>query len=401
MLLHIALKDLKIIFRDRQALAVMLVMPLLIVVILGSALGSSFSPQLAIQRFTVGVVNNDEGLMSQIFINEVLRGKLSDMFSTFVIDEQKAEEMLKSEAAPAVIVIPEGFSESIENGKPVRIDIKAHGDSRLKSGIVRSVTEGFAENLSMGYAGAFATLDTLKKYNIPFNAQANGVSNATAIMGGLQKKLGSEMLKFKEIDQEKQKTISAMSYYSAAMLVMFLLFGANTGTKLIIEERESRTLGRLISARPGKAALITGKFLGLMLICFTQAVILIIFTQLFYGVNWGVSLTGIALVTLSSAFAAAAFGMFIAAIARTVKVADGLGQLFIQAFTVIGGGMWPIYLMPEPVKIAARFTLNWWAFNGYHDLMMGMNPQTVLPYCGILVLMGLAYLSFGILKFRV
>ncbi|MHB8126657.1 MAG: ABC transporter permease [Desulfitobacteriaceae bacterium] len=401
MLFHIALKDLKIIFRDRKALAVMLVMPLIIVMILGSALGNVFNKELVVQKFSIGVVNHDEGILSQIFINQVLRENMAKMFNTFVVDEEKANEMQKEKVVPCIIVIPQDFSADLEKNIPVKLMIRSTDDGQLKSSIVQSVTEGFAKNISLGYAGAFAAGEVFHKYAIPVTKPSASMSEVSAIMSELQKKLGSEMLEFVVVEQEKQKSLSAIEYYSAAMLVMFLLFGANMGSRLIIEERENKTLGRIISARPGKVTLIAGKFLGLTLICFVQATILIVFTHFFYRINWGSSLSGLLLTTLAAVFAAAAFGIFIAALARTPKAADGLGQLFIQTFTILGGGMFPIYLMPDSMKTIAKFTLNWWAFNGYHNLMLHNDLTTVLPGCGVLLLMGIAYLGAGVLRFRV
>jgi ABC-2 type transport system permease protein len=209
------------------------------------------------------------------------------------------------------------------------------------------------------------------------------------------------LVKFTEVNEEKKRNLSGIQYYSAAMLVMFMLFGSNYGTKLMVEERESRTLGRLMSTRVSRVTLITGKFLGLFLICLTQSLILMVFTRLVYGVHWGNSLPGLALVTLCAVFAGAALGMLIASLAKTVKAADGIGQLFIQTFTIIGGGMIPIYVMPESIRFMANFTLNWWAMKGYNDLMMGMGVTAVLPYCGILALMGAAYLTLGVWRFKV
>jgi ABC-2 type transport system permease protein len=401
MFFHIAFKDLKIIFKDRKALAVMLVMPALIMLILGSSLGSSFSIDLKVQKFAVGVVNKDRGIMSQVFINKVLRENLSDLFETFVVEEDEANSMLKKNTVPSVIIIPEGFTRNIEANKPVRMEVKTQLFGQFQGSIVKTVAEGFAESTSVNYAGAFAVADTMDQYKIPFPAAAGGVSKATMIMSELQKDIEGELVKFTEVNEEKKRNLSGIQYYSAAMLVMFMLFGSNYGTKLMVEERESRTLGRLMSTRVSRVTLITGKFLGLFLICLTQSLILMVFTRLVYGVHWGNSLPGLALVTLCAVFAGAALGMLIASLAKTVKAADGIGQLFIQTFTIIGGGMIPIYVMPESIRFMANFTLNWWAMKGYNDLMMGMGVTAVLPYCGILALMGAAYLTLGVWRFKV
>lgn len=402
MLFHIALKDLKIMFRDRKALAILLVMPALIMFILGSAFGNMFSSGPAIQKFSVGVVNKDDGLLSQVFINNVLRQGMPDMVETYVVSEEKANDMLKEKTVPSIVIIPENFSKDIEDNRQVVVEIKSISEGGIKSGIIRSAAGFFAQNISLGYAGAFAALDVFKRYNIPVQNPIAGMSDATALMADLQKKLSAGVVDFSEKNQEKERnTLSAIQYYSAAMLVMFLLFGASNGTKLIIEERESMTLGRILSSRAHKATLISGKFLGLFLICFVQAVILIAFTSLVYRVNWGPSILSILFVTLCAVFASTGFGMFIAAISRTPKMADGLSQLFIQSFTLVGGGMIPIYIMPEAMKPIAKVTLNWWAFSSYHNLMLGTGVYSVLPFCGILVLMGLVYLGIGITRFRI
>lgn len=401
MVLHISLKDLKVVFRDIKALAVLLLMPALIIFILGSALGSMFSGNLAIGKFSIGVVNKDDGLMSQVFINQVLRNSLSDMVDTYVVDEDKADEMLREKTVPAVVVIPEDFSNNMDNGNPVKIIVKSQLDSQLKASIISSVTEGFAQSISLGYAGASAAVGVFYKYGIPIEKPVEGMSDTTAVMVQLQDKLNSGMIEFLEETRERQKNLSAIQYYSAAMLVMFMLFGANQGTRLIVEEREMKTLGRIMMTRVRKTDLILGKFFGLVFVCLLQSLILIIFTRFVYGVDWGSSVSGIALVTLCAVFASVGFGMLIAAIAKTSKAADGMGMLFIQIFSLVGGGMIPYFVLPESIKSAARVTPNWWAVKGYHDLMLGAGFNTVLPYCGILIGISVLYLSVGIMRFRV
>lgn len=181
---------------------------------------------------------------------------------------------------------------------------------------------------------------------------------------------------------------------------MFVLFGVSNGVRNMIEERETKTLGRLMTTKAGKASILAGKFLGLLFITLTQALILILFTAIVYRVNWGNSIGGILIVTISCVFAASGLGMMIAAIAKSSKTVEGISQMVIQSFTLLGGGMIPIYIMPDAVKTLSKLTVNWWAVNGYYDLMLGSSVMTVLPYCGVLVLMGIVYLAVGIFRFK-
>jgi len=401
MFIHIAFKDLRILFRDKKALAVMLLMPALIILIIGSAFSTMFEGGNEIEKFSIGVVDRDKGVMSQIFIDRFLKENMADVFTIKVVDDSKADKILNNEEVPSVIYIPEDFTEHIFGNKPVSLQVKSRADEQFKVKIVQSVAGSYAQNLSLAHTGASAIADGLQKYNIPVGVSGGDIPATTMLMFDLQSKLSHEMLSFKEENQEKEKAVSSIQYYSAAMLVMFLLFGANQGTKLIVEERESRTLGRILTAEPGKISLITGKFLGLYIICLLQAVILIVFTRLVYGVVWGELFPGVFLITACSVFAGAGFGMLIAALAKTPKVADGMGTVFIQMSTLIGGGMIPIFYMPDAMKTAAKFTLNWWAFQGYYNLMMGLGVETIFRYCAVLLAMGIVFLGIGIMRFRV
>lgn len=398
MIFHIAIKDLKITFKDRKAIMLMLLMPILIILILGSAFSNSFSKEVSVGKFTIGVVNKDNGFLSQPFIEEVLKKGGADMFNTTVINESEVKGMLDKKKAASIITIPSDFTKSIETNKPVKIKVESLEDNKIKAKIVESITESYTSSISLGYAGAFSVIEEAKRLKFPLPESSNGISQATMVMSELKDKISSNTIDFVVNEQNKNKTASAIQYYSAGMLLMFILFGANQGIKQLIEERETKTLSRMITSKAGRIEIIAGKFLGLFIICLVQALILICFTSFIYRVYWGPVL-GVALVTVCSVFAGAALGMFIGAISKTSKSADGFSQIFIQLFTILGGGMVPVYIMPKFMKLISNITINWWGMKGYLDLMSG--STAVIAYCGILVLMGLIYLSVGIKRFKV
>ncbi|WP_010252327.1 ABC transporter permease [Acetivibrio cellulolyticus] len=400
MILQIALKDLKVIFRDRKALAIMLLMPAAIMLILGSALNPMFESTLAIEKFSIAVVDKDGSQNSQYFYQNVLRGQMADMFETFVVSEEKANDMLKKEIVPSIIIIPDEFEENISNKRPVEIEVKSSVNDIYKTNIVKTVAEGYANGFSRSNTVANVLEETLKDKLNTIDKPFSNMSDRDALMLDLGSKLEDNLIEFNEADQQKNKIVTGMQYYCAGMLLMFVLFGVSNGVRNMIEERETKTLGRLMTTKAGKASILAGKFLGLLFITLTQALILILFTAIVYRVNWGNSIGGILIVTISCVFAASGLGMMIAAIAKSSKTVEGISQMVIQSFTLLGGGMIPIYIMPDAVKTLSKLTVNWWAVNGYYDLMLGSSVMTVLPYCGVLVLMGIVYLAVGIFRFK-
>ncbi len=400
MIFNIALKDLKVIARDKKALILLLIMPIVITFILGAAFGSSFSKRgLDITVFPVAVVDKDGGDQAKAFIEDFLVKDLSSLFTTQIATEEEAFNLLNSEKVSTVIVIPENFTDNINNGENSIIEIKSHINQQFNSNLVSSVVNGYMQKLSLGNTGANAAIETSQEYNLPLNSE-DGTFEAQGVIQELQIRFNTDTLAFTESNQEKNKSISSIQYYSAAMLIMFLLFGALRGARMMIEERETRTLGRVLTTRANIATMVLGKFLGFFIICTCQALVLILFARFVYGVYWGSSILGFTLLTLSTIFAGSAFAMFLSSISKTSEAADGLGNILIQVFTVLGGGMIPVQLLPQFMQSLSRLTLNWWAMQGYVDLMFGRDLITILPSVGVLLLMGVLFLGVGITKLR-
>ena len=192
MIFHIAIKDLKIIYKDKKALAVMLLMPALIMLILGSSLGNMLSPEHSVKNIPVAVVDNDNGLMSGVFINMILRDKTGDLFTTFAVHEEKAMEMLEQKTVSAVIIIPNGLDKSIEDRKPLKFTIKSSAENDMHLLAVKSVVNGFAQNISLTYSGVFSAIDTFEEFDIEVKKEFEGMSNSSAVIMDLQNNMNSE-----------------------------------------------------------------------------------------------------------------------------------------------------------------------------------------------------------------
>jgi ABC-2 type transport system permease protein len=402
MFLKIAFKDLKIMSRDKTALSVIILMPLALILVLGLALGNMFGGQLEIEKFSIAVVDEDRNFMSKALINGVFRDALSDMTEVYTVSQEKAEEMLKDELVPSIIIIPKGFTSNIDKGIKTEIEVRSRTDEVFKSKIIESIVESFVKNVSQNLKASNFIVDIATRMNKPLpDTESAGMSINTSIMNDLRSVAENQFLEFQEQTEEGKTELTAFQYYAGTILGMFLLFAANMGATLIIEERENKTLERIMSARPGKISLISGKLSGIMLICFSQAITLIIFTSLFFGISWGTSIPSLLIITFAAAFASAGFGVMIASIAKTRQAAGGMGQVFIQLFNLVGGGIMPAFLLPKAVQYAAYIMPNWWTLKSYHTVMLGGAVMDILPDCGILMLVGLLYMSFGIMKFRV
>jgi ABC-2 type transport system permease protein len=106
--LIIAWKDFKIRFMDRKGFSLMILFPILLTAILGSALSGVMGEQ-GLPKTTVGVYQNGNDQLGDYFIKEVLKGKkLNDFVSVKIVkSKKKLTSLIHNEKIDAGIVIPD------------------------------------------------------------------------------------------------------------------------------------------------------------------------------------------------------------------------------------------------------------------------------------------------------
>src|SRR5512140_1100136 len=109
----IGLKDLKLAFRDRAALILMLLAPFLLTLGLGFVTGRfSGGSSSGISHIPVVLVNQDGKQLGKALVDMFQSTDLSELVSpTLSIDPSAARKLVDDNQAVAVIVIPSGFTD--------------------------------------------------------------------------------------------------------------------------------------------------------------------------------------------------------------------------------------------------------------------------------------------------
>lgn len=391
-ILSIAFKDLLITLKDRKALALILLMPIALIFVLGMGLSSMFKQNgVEIKKFDVAFVNRDNGEIADHFKEFMESEEIKKMIALKEIDENEAMKMVKKGDLAALIVLPMNFSDNIKKGLDTKIEIYEDPGSPMRGKIVESLIKSFAGLTSSIQSSVEAVDPVFKQYNL------DGSMILPYVMKSLE---NTSDVEFNQRNLEKSNSLSAMEYYSAAMLVMFILFVASVGTTSIIEERENKTLLRLMSTTLSKGTILAGKLLGLIFLGIFDVSALIIFTRFAYGVNWGSSPSGLILLSLSMIFAASGFAMFIATIFKTSKSVFAVSPAVIMVMSALGGSMFPILAMPPVLQTISKVTLNNWALRGYLSLMMDGTVNSVTTPVIVLFAIGAVFLTVGISRLR-
>lgn len=188
-----------------------------------------------------------------------------------------------------------------------------------------------------------------------------------------------------------------ISFYAAAIGVMFLLFTASGSAGSLLDEAESGALDRVLSSRVTMGTLLAGKLLYNTLLAFVQLVVMFLWGWAMFKLDFFAHIPGFLVMGLCSAVAVAAFGLLLASLCHTRAQLGAVSTLLILMMSAIGGSMFPRYLMPEAVQKAGLFTINAWAIDGFTKVFWRDLPITAL-WPQVSVLLGVAIVLFVVAR---
>jgi ABC-2 type transport system permease protein len=195
----------------------------------------------------------------------------------------------------------------------------------------------------------------------------------------------------------ENKKNSMVSFYAAAIGVMFLLFTASGAAGALLDEAECGTLDRVLSSRVTMTSLMLGKLTFNSLLAFAQLVLMFLWGWAVFKLDFWSHIPGFLVMGVTTAVAVAAFGLLLAATCKTRAQLGALSTLVILVMSSIGGSMFPRFLMPESMQKAGLLTINAWAIDGFTKVFWRDEPVSHL-WPQVLVLVGIAIVLFAIAR---
>lgn len=294
----------------------MLLFPIVLILILGTALSTMFNPS-TIGKTNVAYLNLDAGTASESFDGFLKLEEIEDLLIVkYVNTYDEGLEMIKTREVAAMIFIDEAYTEGLQKNEKGDIKVIRSNYSSFGAIIVNSVVEGFV------------------------NA-ANAIE-ATASLGSFN----SQFIREKSINRRpissSGRVPTAMDYYSVTMLAMTIMYGASYGIHEIGKDYFDSIGGR-IKASPTKAyEMYVGKTLGVVITLFTQSLMLILFTRYVFNVNWGNNLWLVLFICFSLTMLSTGIGVMLCMVCSSRRKASSIMNILVPFFTFIAGGYIPI-----------------------------------------------------------
>ncbi len=218
--------------------------------------------------------------------------------------------------------------------------------------------------------------------------EANGSTDSSAGMGSLVP------VKERAVVGENKDMVS---FYAAAIGVMFLLFTTTGAAGSLLDEAESGTMDRVLSSRVTMTSLLGGKLTFNMLLAFAQLTLMFLWAHFIFKLDLHHHVAGFIIMGLVTAFAVSAFGLLLASICATRAQLGSLSTLLILVMSSIGGSMFPRFLMPVAMQKAGLFTINAWAIDGFTKVFWRDEPVSHL-WPQVVVLLATGIVLFAIAR---
>lgn len=184
--------------------------------------------------------------------------------------------------------------------------------------------------------------------------------------------------------------------------VTFLMLGMLLGISLgLLDEREWGTLDRMRALPVGPSHFMLAKLLARFLVGVVQMIILLTVGWLAFDVSLGPQPPALLLPTCGIAFAGTAFGLIVAAIARSRESVFSVGSVVMVTMAAVGGCWWPIDLEPRWMRSVALAFPTTWAMDAFNDLMIRRRTieAAAIP-TAVMFAYGVLYLFVGLAIFR-
>jgi len=370
-------KDLLRRWRSPLSTIVMIVFPLFMSLAIGSISGGGGGGS-EFPRIKILLQNNDEdGFLSNAIMGMAGQGEGQEYLEVVAVGDE-GTEMMEEGKASAMVVLPDSFTTKVFNRDPVQIAVVRNPAEGIKPEIVAQGTDVVATYLDQGARLLSEELGIIKVMleaeNIPASTKVGAVAaGITTKINGVEKYLFPPLVEVGSIKENEEDDegpgSSVFGYVLIMTTVMALLFVATRSMGDIFEEHNNGMLKRQLATPMGIGLVVGAKTVFAVMF---GVIVLMILGVIGLALQWivpPVDLLAAVILGISFSLAACGFLALILSLVKTEKQAGILGWLVIMGMSAIGGSMMPVSQMPAPMQAAAKYTINFWAVDGYTRLV--------------------------------
>lgn len=369
-ILDIVHKDLMQLTRDAKTFMFLLIMPILFTFLFGYAFGG-FGGGESDSRLPVGYLSQDDN-----WVTDELHDLLADS-EVIRLDENvfrsaaDLERLVADGDLAAAVIVPDGYGRALLKDKTARLIVYADtattawttieaellvSISRV-DGAVRTATI-LEDTIGDRAPFRYAFDQTIAAWEEPPIAVVETTSSAI---------------------QKGDDSVTALAHTSPGMMLQFSIAGLLTAAQVIVTERKSRTLQRLLTTSARRMHVLIGHYLAIFTLVFGQFMTLIAFGQIILQVNYLRVPAATLLVAFCAALCISALGLLIGVLARSEEQAISFSLIPMFVLSGLGGAWVPLEVTGETFRAIGHLSPVAWAMDGFKNISIrGFGLESVL-----------------------
>ena len=402
-------KDLRILLRDKAALAVIFVMPVLLVVVITSIQNSAYK-LVNDHSIPLLICNRDTGASSKQLVVALDKIGMFDLTKAdAALDDRQVSDLMHQKEALVSIVIPEGFSIAMSAkaksiaGKALTEFGLASEDAKPKDSVLPAplpltlfYNPVLQESFRFSVGGALRSAQqftenqeilqalylSLNNKQLPASLEEEIFGNRTVINEIPVAKDGSSI-----IPNATQHNVPAWTIFAMFFIVVSL-------STSIVKEKLSGSAVRLKTLPTSFLMNLGAKQITYVVVTLAQvAVIFSLGIFLFPHIGLPklvlpTNLFNLLIVSMVCGWCAVSYGVLVGVYAKSMEQAIGFGAVSVVILAAIGGIVVPAFAMPEPLRIAMKFSPMHWCMEAFYTLFLkaGYTKDVIASLIPLLVI---------------
>ena len=389
--LYIALLELKLFLNNRAELAFSIALPILLFALMYGALSSNtevFTP--------ASVVDLDGGPHARELVRRL------DSLAEIEVEERTeadADAALDRSAILFAVVIPAGFSEALEAGKPAPLVFRQRGNGGDTGQIVAAIVRGIARDMATDARVRVQTQRALAGSGVaPERMEAEVGAQLASLRASPP--VAVELRRLGD-DPDDEPGDGLFSRLLPGLIVMFVMFSVTLAAQAMVEDRRTGTLERLMTTRLGVNQLFAGKLLSGVTRAMFQTVVMLSLAFVVFRPGGPLAFVELLAFALLAAAAFTGVSLVIGAVARTRNQAAWSAVFFTLLMVVFSGTFFEI-TEGTLMHTISRATINAYAIDAMQNII-GSGEHLGQQWLGIAVMAGVAAvgLTLARLLFRI
>lgn len=355
--------------RDKRMLPLIFLAPILQLIIIGYAI------TFDVKNIKIVVCDLNRSEESRAYIESF---KSSGYFKVvdYIRSQKEIDYYLDKSLAKIGIVIPEDFSNKLQNGNRVEIQILVDGSDAYSANVSLSYLTGITFNFNK---------NILIKY---LNTRGTNFS-------------------FVRIDPETRiwfnPELKSSNYFIPGIIGLLLTIVTLLLTSMaIVKEKEYGTMEQLIVTPIKKIELILGKLIPFTIIGFIEVLLVLAAAFIFFDLEFKGSLLLLLISCIPFLFSTLGLGMFVSTITRTQQQAMMISVFLVMLpFIYLSGFTFPVENMPEIIQFASNFIpLKYFLIILRSLFLKGVGISEIWDEMLIMLAIGIVIFSASVMVFR-